>query len=108
MHGTLVGGVQLPQAAVSAVCDGADCGPSVVPASGTTTFSVPVIGDTPQIQLDASWQTTKGGKLHYYSGSLVIDACTRKQTATADSPTLLLDHSELSGLGDSSPRSARP
>jgi hypothetical protein len=100
VRGALVGGVQLPQAAVSAVCTGADCGPSVVPDSGTTTFSVPVVGDAPQIQLDASWQTNVDGTFHYYSGSVVIDGCTRKQTATLGSASLLLDHSELSGLGD--------
>jgi MYXO-CTERM domain-containing protein len=100
VRGALVGGVQLPQAAVAAICEGAVCGPSVVPSSGVTTFAVPVIGDEPQIQVDASLSTTVDGKLHYYSGSLVVPGCARRQTAALEPSTLPLDHSEMSGLGD--------
>ncbi len=100
VRATLAGSVQLPQGAVTAACNGADCGPSVVPESGTTTFSVPVIGDAPQIQVDASWSVKAGDTLHYYSGSLVIPGCTREQTALTDTGSLSLDHSAVTGLGD--------
>ncbi len=100
VRGTLTGGVQLPQAAAAAACQGVDCGPSVVPDSGTTTFSVPVVGDAPQIQLDASWSVNAGDTLHYYSGSVVIPACTREQSALTDAASLSLDHSAVTGLGD--------
>jgi MYXO-CTERM domain-containing protein len=99
LRGSLVGGVQLPQAAVAAACDGAGCGPVVVPESGSATLVVPVVGDAPQIQLDASLNVTVDGSLHYYSGSLVVDACARGESRVPDS-SLSLDHSELTGLGD--------
>ncbi len=100
VRGTLAGGVQLPQAAVSAACQSADCGPSMVPNSGTTTFSVPVVGDAPQIQLDASWSVKDGDTFHYYSGSLVIPGCAREQTTLTDTASLSLDHSAVTGLAD--------
>jgi MYXO-CTERM domain-containing protein len=100
VRASLSGGVQIPQAAAAAVCAGKSCSPSVVPGSGLTTFSVPVVGDQPQIQLDASWSTDIGGTLHYYSGSTVISGCSRKQTAAPDSGALELDHSSMTDLGD--------
>jgi MYXO-CTERM domain-containing protein len=100
VRASLVGGVQIPQAAVTAVCAGADCGPGLVPASGTTTFAVPVIGEQPQIQLDASWSVNEGGTLHYYSGSLVVPGCKRDETAAAEPGSVILDHSAVTGLGD--------
>jgi MYXO-CTERM domain-containing protein len=100
VRASLAGGVQIPQAAVTAACDGADCGPGLVPESGITTFAVPVIGDEPQVQLDASWSVTASGKLHYYSGSLVVPGCARDETAAADFGPLNLDHAEVTGLGD--------
>jgi len=100
VRGTLAGGVQIPQAGIAAVCNGADCGPSLVPDSGTTTFAVPVVGDAPQIQLDASWSVKDGDTLHYYTASLVIPGCTREQTALTDPSSLSLDHAEVAGLAD--------
>lgn len=100
VRASLVGGVQIPQAAVKAVCEAADCGPGLIPESGTTTFAVPVIGDAPQIQLDASWSLNEGGTLHYYSGSLVVPGCARDEAGVSDGSQLSLDHSALTGLGD--------
>jgi hypothetical protein len=100
VRASLVGGVQLPQAAVTAACNGADCGPVVVSETGLNTFAVPVIGDEPQIQLDASWQVNQSGTLHYYSGSLVIAGCSREETAIGAVGSLALDHAEMTGLGD--------
>lgn len=100
VRGSLVGGVQLPQAAVAAACQGGECGPALVPESGLTTFSVPVVGEAPQIQLNASWSVNVDGELHYYSGSRVVAGCARDEGATADAGTLELDHSAVSSLSD--------
>jgi MYXO-CTERM domain-containing protein len=100
VRASLTGGAQIPQAGVAAVCSGQACTPGPVPESGKLSFSVPVIGDAPKIQLDASWSSNEGGKYHYYSGSLVVDACTRDQTAIEATAELELDHSELSGFGE--------
>ncbi|MDF3069528.1 MAG: hypothetical protein K0R38_5129 [Polyangiaceae bacterium] len=100
VRASLVGGVQLPLASVAAICGGAACAPSTVPASGRTTFSVPVAGDSPQIQLDASWSTEEGGVLHHYSGSRVVTGCSRGESAAPAFDALALDHSGVTGLGD--------
>ena len=70
------------------------------PESGGVTFAVPVVGDEPQIQVDASLSTNVDGMLHYYSGSLVVAGCARGETAACEPTMLALDHSRLSGLGD--------
>jgi len=100
VRATLVGGVQAPQAQLATLCAGQACGSGVVDASGFASFTVPVIGDAPQIQVDASWSTEVDGKYHYYSGSRVVAGCSRKQSSAPDSVALSLDHSEVTGLGD--------
>lgn len=100
VRGSLAGGVQLPQAAVAAVCQGGGCGPVLVPESGMVTFSVPVVGSAPQIKLDASWSVNVDGELHYYSGSRVVAGCARDESAAPAVGTLELDHSGVSSLGD--------
>lgn len=99
LRASLVGGVQIPQAAAAAVCNGA-CGSASVPESGTTGIALAVVGDAPQIQLDASWSVDTEGTLHYYSGSLVVDGCGRDETTLTDVAALRLDHSAVTGLGE--------
>ncbi len=100
VRGQLSGGLQLPQAAVAALCEGTTCSPLVVPSDGLVTFAVPVVGDAPEIQIDASLSSNVEGSLHYYSGSVVVAACTREQTSIDATVVLALDHAELGGLGD--------
>jgi MYXO-CTERM domain-containing protein len=100
LRASLVGGVQLPAAGVKAACAGQDCGPVELDATGKVTFMVPVIGESPQIQLDASWSTELDGDLHYYSGSVVIAGCERGESVAPEAARLALDHSALKGLGD--------
>jgi len=95
----LTGGVQLPQPAVAALCQTATCGPATVPADGTVTFAVPVIGEAPQLKIDADFSVEMAGALHYYTGSLTVDGCVGTQTALTTSAKVQLDHAELSGLG---------
>lgn len=70
------------------------------PESGTTGIALAVVGDAPQIQLDASWSVDTEGTLHYYSGSLVVDGCGRDETTLTDVAALRLDHSAVTGLGE--------
>lgn len=99
VRATLVG-VQLPQATAAAACERAGCGPAIVPASGLTTLVVPVIGDSPQVRIDASWSTEIEGALHYYKGSRVVTGCARGESAVGDLGALELTHSKVTGLGD--------
>jgi hypothetical protein len=92
-------GAQLPQAGAAAACAGAACGPAVVPASGLTTLVVPVIGDAPQLQIDASWSAEVEGALHYYNGSRVVMGCPRGESAVVEVDALELTHSKVTGLG---------
>jgi hypothetical protein len=99
VRATLVGSVQLPQPAVAALCHDATCGPATAPTDGTVTFAVPVIGEAPQIKIDADFSVETGGALHYYTGSVTVDACTGEQTALRATARVALDHAELRALG---------
>jgi MYXO-CTERM domain-containing protein len=102
VRGALVGGLQMPQAAVAALCADTTCNAAAVAESGLVSFAIPVVGDAPQLKLDASLRLTAddGGTLHYYTGSLTIDGCARDQSALDATASLTLDHASLSGFGE--------
>jgi len=95
----LAGGVQLPQPAIAALCQAATCSPATAPKDGTVTFAVPVVGEAPQLKLDADFSVETGGALHYYAGSLTIDGCVGEQAALPATARIQLDHAELRDLG---------
>jgi len=98
VRGQLAGGVQLPQAAVAALCEGSPCSPAVVPNDGIVTFVVPVVGEAPEIQVDASFSLKAEGSLHYYSGSIVVPGCTGSETSLPTTSLVCLDHAALGDL----------
>jgi MYXO-CTERM domain-containing protein len=101
VRAALSGGVQLPQATVAAACADTTCSAGVVADSGLVTFAVPVIGDAPRIKVDASFTMTDGeGTLHYYTGSLLVEGCSREQSALDATASITLDHASLSGFGE--------
>ena len=94
----LAGGVQVPQPAVAALCQTANCSPATAPADGQVTFSVPVVGEAPELKIDADFSVEADGALHYYSGSLTVDGCLGAQTALPATARVQLDHAELGAL----------
>jgi len=96
--GELAGGPSLPLD--DAICGGAPCGSGKADADGTTTFVVPVVGDSPQIQVHADWNVSKDGDVHYYTGSVTVAGCSRSQDALAADVEVKTDHASLGDLGD--------
>lgn len=82
-----------------AVCGDQPCGYASIDASGSATFVVPVIGDEPNVKLDASLSTTVDGDYHYYEGSITVPGCARGETELSASVDLEVDHTSLGDLG---------
>jgi MYXO-CTERM domain-containing protein len=82
-----------------AVCGDEPCGGTTVNASGSATFVVAVIGDEPQVKLDARLSTTVDGAYHYYEGSITVPGCSRDEEELSASVDLEVDHTSLGDLG---------
>ena len=96
--GEVSGGPSLPLD--DAICGGGPCGSGKADADGTTTFVVPVVGDSPQIQVHADWTVKKDGDVHYYTGSVTVSGCARNQDALSADVEVKADHASLGDLGD--------
>ncbi len=98
VRGELTGGVSTPSAATAGVCANEQCDSGTIDETGSVTFMVPVIGDAPRIQLQANFETSEDGELHYYSGSVTIDGCSTGESSLTEPIALSLNHSSLTGL----------
>jgi hypothetical protein len=96
--GEVSGGPMLPGDA--ALCGGSPCGGGTADAAGNVTFVVPVVGDTPEIQVRTQYTVKADGDTHYYSGSLSVSGCARDQASLAGRVELKADHATLDDLGD--------
>jgi MYXO-CTERM domain-containing protein len=83
----------------AAVCGDQPCGSATASGSGSATFVVAVLGEAPQVKLDASFSTTMNGDYHYYSGSITVPGCAQGETELSASVDLEVDHSSLGELG---------
>jgi len=92
------GGPSLPLD--DAICGGAPCGSGKSGDDGTTTFIVPVVGDSPQIQVKADLQLSMGGNIHYYTGGATVTGCSRKQDALTADVEVTTEHASLGDLAD--------
>ena len=88
----------IPLSASAAICDGETCHAAEADGDGSATFVVPVVGDDPQIQVNAEYSAEVDGALHYYTGSLTIPGCTRDETELAASVEVELAHISLAPL----------
>jgi uncharacterized protein (TIGR03382 family) len=98
VRGEITGGVSAPSAATAGICADEQCDSGTSDETGGVTFMVPVIGDAPRIRLQADYETSEDGELHYYSGSATIDGCAPGESSVAEPVALSLDHSSLAGL----------
>ena len=96
--GEVSGGPMLPGDA--ALCGGSPCGGGKADADGKVTFVVPVVGDTPEIQVRTQFTVKADGDTHYYTGSLAVSGCGREQAALDGTLELKADHATLDDLGD--------
>jgi len=96
--GELTGGLSLPLD--DALCGGKPCGNGKADADGATTFIVPVVGDSPQIQVHAEWSVTTDGDLHYYTGTVNVAGCGRNDDALDADVEVKTDQASLGDLGD--------
>jgi MYXO-CTERM domain-containing protein len=94
----IAGSIPMPVAAAVTECAGQSCNSQTTDAAGMASFSVPVVGDAPRIEINANLAAEHEGALHYYTGSTTIDGCTRTQDAIAAPVSLDLTHAELNGL----------
>jgi len=83
-----------------AICGGDPCGYTTIDDMGVATFVVPVIGDSPEIQLKADLTTTQGGSTHFYSGSVTIAGCVRGEAEISGSVDLEVNHASLGDMSD--------
>ncbi|MFT3925487.1 MAG: hypothetical protein QM778_23310 [Myxococcales bacterium] len=107
VRGELSGEFALPQAAVSAVCEGVSCGAGTVGADGAVSFAVPMVGDAGQLQFHADFSVVQDGTTHVYSGSVAVAGCAAGQEVLAAPVSIELDHGSagsldafIRGLGD--------
>jgi MYXO-CTERM domain-containing protein len=96
VRGELSGELSVPAGA----CGAEPCGSGRADAEGQATFSVPVLGDAPRIQLHAEHQVTAEGKVQLYSATNIVDGCAAGEDRLAGTVELSLDHSSLSGMAD--------
>jgi MYXO-CTERM domain-containing protein len=96
LRGQVTGALGGP--ADASACGDGPCGHATLDASGTATFVVPVIGDEPYVQLQASLSTTVNGTYHHYAGSLTVPGCTRGEDALTADVDLEVTHSSLGDL----------
>jgi hypothetical protein len=95
--GEVSGGPSLPLD--DTLCGKNPCGSGNADADGATTFVVPVVGDSPQLQIKTNYTVTMDGAVHYYTGSVSIAGCSRKQAALKADVDLKTDHASLGDLG---------
>jgi hypothetical protein len=95
--GELTGGLSLPLD--DALCGGDPCGSGKADADGATTFVVPVVGDSPELQIRAEWKVSMDGELHYYTGTVNVAGCSRDDDALAADIEVKADHASLGDLG---------
>jgi MYXO-CTERM domain-containing protein len=88
----------IPLSASAAICDGETCHAAEADADGSATFVVPVVGDAPQLQVNAEYSAEVDGNLHYYTGSVTIPGCTRDESELAAGVEVELDHVSLAPL----------
>jgi MYXO-CTERM domain-containing protein len=96
--GELTGSGQGFVGSSNSICQNQTCNAGTSDTSGTATFVVPVIGNTPQLKLSATFEQAAGVNLHYYTGSLVVDGCVAGQASVAQTVQLQLDHVQLSAM----------
>jgi hypothetical protein len=89
----LSGGFSLPLD--DAICGGDPCGTGTADAAGTTTFTVPVIGDSPELQVRAEWTVSMDDDVHYYTGTVHVAGCGRDQESLDADVEVETDHASL-------------
>ena len=95
--GELSGGSWLP---IDDTTCGKDlCNSGKADADGATKLVVPVVGDNPQIQIKTDYKVTTDGGIHYYTGSLGIAGCSRKEAALTADVNVKADHALLGDMG---------
>jgi MYXO-CTERM domain-containing protein len=97
LKGQLTGALGGP--ADASVCGGEPCGYATLDEKGSATFVVPVIGDEPHVELNASLSTSVDGVYHYYDGSITVNGCSRDEDALAADVDLETTHTSLGDLG---------
>jgi hypothetical protein len=96
--GQISGGPSLP--IDDAICADSPCNHGQADADGTVTFTVPIVGDAPTIQVNADYTVEADGDVHYYSGSVSVTGCSRDQAALDGEIEVKVDHAALDDLGD--------
>ncbi len=99
LRGELMGSVAMPVSATAEACGSSGCYSSVAGANGTATFTVPVIGDAPEIKLHAEHYFTANGASHAYVGDLTIAGCARGESKVEVTAELEADHAGLGDMG---------
>jgi MYXO-CTERM domain-containing protein len=100
VSGQLNGAAVMSPAFTADLCAGKKCNGGKVAADGTLTFIVPVIGDAPELNLNADLMVQEGDTLHYYSGSVTVAGCTRAQTKLEAAVDIQTNHAAVTGIGD--------
>lgn len=100
LRGDLVGDVSIPVESSVGVCGGATCYASTANSDGSATFVVPVIGDSPRLELHANLNFVEGGTVHFYTGTVTVDGCARGETALSSEVEIEADHVALGNMGD--------
>jgi MYXO-CTERM domain-containing protein len=100
VSGQLNGAAVMSPAFTAELCAGQKCNGGKVAADGTLTFIVPVVGDAPELNLNADLMITEGDTLHYYSGSVTVAGCTRAQTKLDAAVEIQTDHAAVTGIGE--------
>jgi MYXO-CTERM domain-containing protein len=98
VQGTLQGGLAVPAAATLALCADKPCGGATADAEGKATLYVPVIGDTPVIDLSVSHRMADDDDLHYYTASAAVEGCTADESALSGTIELQARHRTMTGL----------
>jgi hypothetical protein len=81
------------------ICGSAPCGHGRADADGATSFVVPVIGDAPNIQVNADYSATVNGDVHYYSGGITIPGCASDETSHTATVAVDMSHPSLGEVG---------
>ncbi|HEV8550925.1 MAG TPA: hypothetical protein VGQ57_17885 [Polyangiaceae bacterium] len=91
-------GPQLP--GDDALCAGKPCGSGKADADGSVSFIVPVVGDSPKIQVHTDLTvSSNGGDTDYYNGAVTITGCSRDHD-TLKGIEVEANHAALGDLGD--------
>jgi hypothetical protein len=84
--------------ALSDACDNDGCDSGTTDANGNVTLSVPVIGDAPQLEIQATLTLTDNNKTDYYTGKLIVDGCGSGSTTVDGEASIEADHASLRGI----------